>query len=134
MFNDHAIHWRNKYTVNGHNVTHTPTHTGKQRGVVMSSGETWKEYRRFTLHVFRDFGVGKTLMEDRIVDEVHEMVDDINSLITASNNIDIIPAVEVCVANIICRLLWSFRYAPVWCMLCLYTHTHMLRAMNDSRI
>ena len=28
----------------------------------MASGESWREVRRFTLHVFRDFGVGKPII------------------------------------------------------------------------
>src|SRR3569832_819637 len=71
---------------------------GPNRGVVMSSGNYWKEVRRFTLHTFRDFGVGKSVMEDRIVDEVHEMIKHIHELTSTNSEIDLVPALEVCVA------------------------------------
>ena len=42
-------------------------------GIVSSSGDAWKEQRRFTLKALRDFGLGKKSMETLIVDEVHEL-------------------------------------------------------------
>lgn len=43
---------------------------GANNGVVQVDGEKWREQRRFALHVLRDFGVGKSLMETAILDEV----------------------------------------------------------------
>jgi cytochrome P450 family 33 len=35
-------------------------------GVLQTEGEVWREHRRFVLHVFRDFGVGKNVMQERV--------------------------------------------------------------------
>jgi hypothetical protein len=86
------------------------------RGVILPSGEMWRDHRRFILHVFRDFGVGKTLMTDRIIEEVQYMNEHIVDIIDKSDQqhiIDIAPALEICVANIMCRVLWNYRYEPV---------------------
>lgn len=42
-------------------------------GIIFSSGETWKEQRRFTLKHLRDFGLEKKSMETSIVHEVNEL-------------------------------------------------------------
>ena len=39
---------------------------GGTGGVVMIEGESWREHRRFALHVFRDLGLGRNLMEERV--------------------------------------------------------------------
>lgn len=35
-------------------------------GLVFSDGPLWKEQRRFALHVLRDFGFGRNVMEEKI--------------------------------------------------------------------
>ena len=42
-------------------------------GVLFSHGTYWKELRRFLLRNLRDFGFGKTSMEDLFHDEVAKM-------------------------------------------------------------
>ncbi|VDM81933.1 unnamed protein product, partial [Strongylus vulgaris] len=39
------------------------------RGVIVSNGQIWQEQRRFSLHVLRNLGVSRNLMEERIMDE-----------------------------------------------------------------
>ncbi|XP_013404323.1 cytochrome P450 2C15 [Lingula anatina] len=43
-------------------------------GVIMNSGHAWKELRRFTLSSFRDLGVGKHSLQERIQDEARYLV------------------------------------------------------------
>lgn len=35
-------------------------------GIILSQNEKWNHQRRFALRVFRDFGVGKNMMEQKI--------------------------------------------------------------------
>ena len=42
-------------------------------GIIASSGDNWKEQRRFALKNLRDFGLGKNSMEALILDEVSEL-------------------------------------------------------------
>lgn len=39
------------------------------RGIVGSNGDFWQEHRRFALTTLRNFGVGRNIMEDKIMDE-----------------------------------------------------------------
>ena len=47
---------------------------GSVRGLIFSSGNEWKEQRRFTLRSLKDLGFGKTSMEDSINEEVQKLV------------------------------------------------------------
>ncbi|KAH7715419.1 cytochrome P450 family protein, partial [Aphelenchoides avenae] len=38
---------------------------GGTTGVVFVEGEQWRDQRRFTLHVLRDFGMGKGIMQEQ---------------------------------------------------------------------
>uniref|UniRef100_A0A915CZ22 Cytochrome P450 n=1 Tax=Ditylenchus dipsaci TaxID=166011 RepID=A0A915CZ22_9BILA len=42
---------------------------GGSYGIVNTDGELWKEQRKFTLHILREFGMGKNLMQEKILDE-----------------------------------------------------------------
>ncbi|XP_072041379.1 cytochrome P450 2J4-like [Amphiura filiformis] len=77
-------------------------------GVLNSSGETWKHQRRFSLSVFRSFGVGKRSFEDRIIDEV----DFLSQEITALNGSKFNPKHYLmnATSNIICSVIFGDRY------------------------
>ena len=46
---------------------------GGNYGVIDTNGHVWSTHRRFALTTFRDFGLGKDLMQEKIVIEVDEM-------------------------------------------------------------
>lgn len=41
--------------------------SGGTGGVIMMEGELWREHRRFAIHILRDFGLGKNLMQERVI-------------------------------------------------------------------
>ena len=43
-------------------------------GVLFANGNTWTSMRRNSLHIFRDFGIGKTAIEDIIEEEVDNLL------------------------------------------------------------
>ena len=46
---------------------------GSVPGVLFSSGKTWTEFRRTSLHILRDFGFGKESFENIIEEEVDNL-------------------------------------------------------------
>ncbi|PAV73158.1 hypothetical protein WR25_08361 isoform I [Diploscapter pachys] len=75
-------------------------------GLVSSSGDYWVEQKRFTLHVLRNLGVSRNLMEERILEEFHLRLDNIspNEIIDADSLFGLITA------NILNRVLFSYSF------------------------
>ncbi|KAM4042305.1 cytochrome P450 2K6-like [Anomaloglossus baeobatrachus] len=77
-------------------------------GVAFSSGHNWKAMKRFTLSTFRDFGVGKRIMEDKINEEANCLVDKFKSYKGEPFDNTIIMNTAIC--NIIVSILFGHRF------------------------
>lgn len=44
----------------------TAFNLGGEYGIVDTSGALWQQHRRFAIQVFRDFGMGKDMMQNRV--------------------------------------------------------------------
>ena len=76
--------------------------------MIFADGEQWKEHRRFILTTFRDFGVGKLGMEEKIVEETKHLIQSLRN--SDSNPIDNKVALATTVANVIASVLTGERY------------------------
>ena len=47
-------------------------------GIIFANGITWVENRRTSLHILRNFGLGKNVMEEMIDDEVNKLLQHID--------------------------------------------------------
>ena len=47
------------------------------KGLIFSSGELWKQSRRFSLHHLRNFGMGRSKLESVIQDQVQELLEQV---------------------------------------------------------
>lgn len=43
-------------------------------GIMLATGHTWKQQRRFALRTLRDLGLGKRGLEHRVQEEAHYLV------------------------------------------------------------
>ncbi|XP_002917245.1 cytochrome P450 2J2 [Ailuropoda melanoleuca] len=80
----------------------------KNNGLIMSSGQTWKEQRRFTLATLRNFGLGRKSLEERIQEEAHHLI----QAIEEENGQPFNPHFKMnnAVSNIICSLTFGKRF------------------------
>ena len=57
----------------------------QDHGILFSSGDIWKETRRFTLRALRDLGFGKKTSESLVLEESRAIIAEIQNL---TNNND----------------------------------------------
>ncbi|RCN33248.1 hypothetical protein ANCCAN_20927 [Ancylostoma caninum] len=81
-------------------------------GLIASNGKIWLDHRRFSLHTLRNFGLGRNIIEERIMEEFNLKFNAIDLQIqeTGSNVVDPLPLIEVLVGSIINKLLFSERF------------------------
>ncbi|CAB3397655.1 unnamed protein product [Caenorhabditis bovis] len=77
---------------------------GGDYGVIDTNGEIWREHRRFALHTLRDFGLGKELMENKILLEVEQLISEMKN---TPNDLDIQNLFDISVGNIINQFLFG---------------------------
>ncbi|KAM6936861.1 cytochrome P450 2J6-like [Xenentodon cancila] len=85
------------------------SYISQKKGVILVDyGSNWKEHRRFALLTLRNFGLGKTSMEERIYEEIEYTMN------TLDKSIDKILSPQVlfhnAASNIICKILFGTRY------------------------
>ena len=70
-------------------------------------GPAWRELRRFTIQALRDFGVGKTSIEEKVITEV----DELSRVLTGWNRKPgaINPVLQKVVGNIILGIVFGRR-------------------------
>ncbi|XP_043935451.1 cytochrome P450 2F3-like [Protopterus annectens] len=81
----------------------------KNKGInTVPYGQPWKEQRRFTLTLLRNFGLGKRSMENRILEEATFLV----KYFEEQNGCQFDPTVVIsnAVSNVICSILFSQRF------------------------
>jgi len=87
---------------------------GGALGVIMTDDDLWRDQRRFALHVLRDFGLGKNLMQDKILVEVNALIEKIGEGIDAQlKEHNIATYVDRAVGSIINSLLFNYRFFEV---------------------
>jgi len=65
------------------------------RGLIFSYGQEWTEQRRFALRRLRDFGLGKSSMEDLILEEIRGLFNKLDDQINTPLSMSLIYNVSV---------------------------------------
>ncbi|GMT16768.1 hypothetical protein PFISCL1PPCAC_8065, partial [Pristionchus fissidentatus] len=82
----------------------TDTFMGGHYGLVQVDGDKWREQRRFSLHLLRNFGVGRPEMEEKILIETNKLITFLES---ASDPLCLSTPIAVCVGNVINKILFG---------------------------
>ncbi|XP_047665727.1 cytochrome P450 2M1-like, partial [Tachysurus fulvidraco] len=93
-------------------------------GVLVSSGERWKQLRRFTLFTMKNFGMGRHTIEDKVKEEASCLVQSFSTFGDSAFNPRNMLNRAVC--NVICSLIFGQRFESDDPQLNL-----MLEAVND---
>ncbi|XP_055474927.1 cytochrome P450 2J4-like [Psammomys obesus] len=80
----------------------------KNDGIVFSSGQTWKEQRRFALMMLKNFGLGKKSLEQRIQEEALYLVEVIGE--EEGQPFDPHFKINNAFSNIICSITFGKRF------------------------
>ncbi|CAO4376704.1 unnamed protein product [Caenorhabditis nigoni] len=84
---------------------------GGEYGVIDSSGATWRDHRRFAISNLRDFGLGKNLMQEKILIEVQDIFSNFDEKLAAGeSDLEIPPVFDRAVANVINQVLFGYRF------------------------
>ncbi|XP_067317000.1 cytochrome P450 2G1-like [Anolis sagrei] len=94
-FSGRATHFTLERTFEGH-------------GVVFSNGERWKQLRRFSLTVLRDFGMGKKSIHERIQEEAQFLLEEFRK--TKEKPFDPTYFLSRAVSNVICSIVFGDRF------------------------
>uniref|UniRef100_A0A8C1V1Z5 Cytochrome P450 2K1-like n=1 Tax=Cyprinus carpio TaxID=7962 RepID=A0A8C1V1Z5_CYPCA len=77
-------------------------------GIVFANGDSWKAMRRFALSALRDFGMGKKMSEEKIVDETRYLREVFDKF--QGNPFDTTQPVNYAVSNIISAIVYGKRF------------------------
>ncbi|XP_035032938.2 uncharacterized protein LOC118121285 [Hippoglossus stenolepis] len=81
---------------------------GGSVGLFMSNGETWKKQRRFALSTLRTLGLGKSLMEQSICEEIRYLQEEMEK--EKGEPFSTAGLFNNAVSNIICQMVMGKRY------------------------
>ncbi|XP_034750248.1 cytochrome P450 2K1-like [Etheostoma cragini] len=80
----------------------------KGNGILFTNGDSWKEMRRFALTTLREFGMGKRISEDKIIEECRYLIEEFKKLKgKAFNNAQ---TINNATSNIISAIMFGKRF------------------------
>nr|XP_055050846.1 cytochrome P450 2K1-like isoform X2 [Misgurnus anguillicaudatus] len=89
-------------------ITRIVQDINKEHGILFTNGDTWKTMRRFAVSTLRDFGMGKKLSEEKIIQETRYLREVFENF--QGNPFDTTQPVNYAVSNIISAIVYGNRF------------------------
>ena len=87
---------------------------GGNYGLIQTDGHVWREHRRFALHVLRNFGLGKNLMQERVLNEVAWFLDDLKKKQKKDEKeISVQNSIDIAIGSVINGLIFGYAFHEV---------------------
>ncbi|XP_004071472.1 cytochrome P450 2K1 [Oryzias latipes] len=80
----------------------------KEHGILFANGESWNEMRRFALSTLRDFGMGKRISEQNIIEECRWLIEELEKL--QGKPFDNTHTISYAVSNVLSGLMFGKRF------------------------
>ncbi|CAD5217301.1 unnamed protein product [Bursaphelenchus okinawaensis] len=80
-------------------------------GIIFISGDEWRNNRRFSLHILREYGMGKNSMEEKITAHVMDLLQILESTRKTEYSTEITAKINRSVASVINLVLFGYRFA-----------------------
>ncbi|XP_027896306.1 cytochrome P450 2K1-like isoform X2 [Xiphophorus couchianus] len=77
-------------------------------GIVWANGDSWKEMRRFALTNLKDFGMGKRVCEEKIIEECHVLIQKLKEF--KGEAFDLSQHINYAACNVICSMVYGKRF------------------------
>uniref|UniRef100_A0A915EPJ1 Cytochrome P450 n=1 Tax=Ditylenchus dipsaci TaxID=166011 RepID=A0A915EPJ1_9BILA len=120
---------------------------GGVHGIVITEGELWRDQRRFALHVLRDFGLGKNMMQDRVLEEIETLFETIDKEVeNGVTDHNLAAHMHIRVGSIINYLVFGYRFVGdrereflptrrsyVWCNQQWFQYVHIDKAVSAGK-
>ncbi|XP_051898924.1 cytochrome P450 2J5-like [Pristis pectinata] len=82
----------------------------KGQGIISAPyGKSWKQQRRFTLTIFRNFGLGKIAFEKKILEEAQYLTETLKAILEGQP-VDPHPIITSAVSNVTCSVVLGKRF------------------------
>ncbi|CAJ0593339.1 unnamed protein product [Cylicocyclus nassatus] len=104
----------------------------KNGGIIRSEGENWKEQRTTSLHILRDLGMGKDLMEEQVLLSAQEFLVHMAS-IKDKETMDLQRPLQVFIANIIHKILFGCSHEYDESDHLMQSVDNLMQFFNDTR-
>ncbi|KAF1750677.1 hypothetical protein GCK72_017228 [Caenorhabditis remanei] len=83
---------------------------GGEYGIMDISGDRWREHRKFAVLQLRELGVGKPLMESKILIEAEEMIRKLKTAEVIGEEFFLQTEIDVAVGSVINQFLFGYRF------------------------
>ncbi|XP_067664349.1 cytochrome P450 2C3-like [Haliotis asinina] len=80
----------------------------KGKGILSTNGDAWKDMRKFAVTTLREFGFGRSILEEKIQQELNKLLEVIEE--EGSEEFDCKRAIHFATSNIVCDLCFGKHY------------------------
>uniref|UniRef100_A0A7E4VT77 Cytochrome P450 n=1 Tax=Panagrellus redivivus TaxID=6233 RepID=A0A7E4VT77_PANRE len=81
-------------------------------GVMFAEGPLWREHRRFALQVFRNLGLGRNIMQERVLDDVCALISHVKSeAASGKTEVNMFDELDIAIGSVINSITFGYRFS-----------------------